>query len=108
MTFAELQLAAREARDRHDRLAEKLSGITFAPEHRANLIGPRPTWADYVIGLGEPFAPGPGVAMTMGPEGMVLAETAAELRTFAIHLLTVADEMDAAFADGEAVLEAPP
>lgn len=92
VTFSDLQrdaaaaIADHEARGRRiDQFAAAIPG--FKPEHRANLLGSFPTWAHYVLSLGEA-----GHVVTRSQAEVSLG-SARNIRAFALRLLEIADEI---------------
>lgn len=93
MTLADLQRAAAAAIADHESRAKKIDEFAphirgFKPEHRANLLGPFPAWADYVLSLGEPATATPTRAQLEVSLG-----SARNMRAFALRILAIADDV---------------
>lgn len=92
MTVRDLVSAALAALQAHADLRARLHSEAYAhlqPQHRANLLGEAPAWANYVARLGQPsrlVAPAQLVEKFGTPE---------RIRAFALGCLAVADDLEA-------------
>lgn len=95
MKLADLQRAAAAAIADYKALGERIdqffaSDPTFTPARRAALLGAFPSWAHYVLSLGEPAAVGTPTRAQLE----VSLGSAKNMRAFALRILAVADQVD--------------